>query len=92
MSLQVNRFSGSIPSFLESVPDINVLEGKMFSCNNLNRKYLPFHDLQQESYQCGSDYTNISIYVSLIFMAFLLIVLVSYILIRSDLEARCDIF
>jgi hypothetical protein len=40
---------------------INILHGNMFSCDT-NRNNLPNHDPDFVTYQCGSDYTNQSLY------------------------------
>jgi hypothetical protein len=41
---------------------INILEGNMFTCNE-DRSELPIHDPHYTTYQCGSEYTNIAMYI-----------------------------
>jgi hypothetical protein len=72
VSLQVNRFSGVIPSQYSHASVINILDGNMFFCNAL-RSDLPVHDPQVATYQCGSDYTNYSFYAWSVTLAFILI-------------------
>jgi uncharacterized membrane protein affecting hemolysin expression len=73
MTLQVNRLSGNLPLSFVNVTQINILEGNMFGCNYFTRKNLPKHDPAYESYQCGSDFTNTSLYIWLILLSLLLL-------------------
>jgi uncharacterized membrane protein len=59
ISLEVNRFSGVIPSVFYAATRVDILNGNMFSCN-LQRSDLPHQDPSYATYQCGSEYTNIS--------------------------------
>ena len=58
-SVEVNRLSGNLPSSeLESIGQIDVLEGNMFQCSGHNG--LPSNDPDYSLYSCGSDNYNIS--------------------------------
>jgi Leucine-rich repeat (LRR) protein len=62
IQLNVNQIAGTIPSTLQSLASVNVLEGNMFSCNS-GRSDIPPNDPHASTYQCGSDNTNISLIV-----------------------------
>lgn len=62
LKLNLNRLSGSIPSSLLHVQDIQILTGNMFSCNQ-QRSDLPSQDHDSTSYGCGSDAVNTSMMV-----------------------------
>jgi hypothetical protein len=67
LSLQVNLLSGSFPVAWSEATSINVLEGNMFACKGgvgptIN---LPVHDPSADSYQCGSQYTNVALLICL---------------------------
>lgn len=68
ISLEVNRFSGSIPPALVNAQSISMLNGNLFSCNQ-QRSDLPRHDEDFFTYQCGSDNTNLALYVILTSLA-----------------------
>ena len=58
-NVEVNRLSGILPSSeLESIGQIDVLEGNMFQCSSHNG--LPSNDPDYSLYSCGSDNYNIS--------------------------------
>ncbi len=66
ISLQVNRLSGIIPPDMTSFPgSITILKGNMFSCNFFKEE-LPKNDLDSDTYVCGSNMVNTSIYLWLI--------------------------
>jgi Leucine-rich repeat (LRR) protein len=73
LALQINRLSGSIPSSLLSAPNIQIVDGNMFTCN-YNKDDLPSHDQDTEDYSCGSDVVNAALYTWIgAFSMFLLI-------------------
>jgi hypothetical protein len=66
-NLQVNLLSGTLPVTWTEAISINVLQGNMFACKDgigstIN---LPMHDPSADSYQCGSQYTNIALLICL---------------------------
>jgi hypothetical protein len=75
MSLQVNLLSGILPKAWVELASINVLTGNMFTCEygvgpTVNT---PKYDPDVQSYQCGSQDTNIALlcFVVLLFMSVL---------------------
>ncbi len=97
ISLQVNRLSGIIPPDMTSFPgSITILKGNMLSCNFFKQE-LPKNDPDSDTYVCGSNIVNTSIYLWLIVGLSLLsfaagivgIRRISYL--RSD-EKRFDVF
>eukprot|EP01034_Spumella_vulgaris_P028543 gene28543-35420_t len=62
LSLQVNRISGVVPDNLMSAPNIQILEGNMFSCPFGNRE-LPLHDSYLHKYSCSSQSFNYATYL-----------------------------
>jgi Leucine-rich repeat (LRR) protein len=52
--LQLNRLSGDIPSQLLSAKTIQILDGNLFSCNDMETN-LPHNDPEAETYSCGSN-------------------------------------
>jgi Leucine-rich repeat (LRR) protein len=61
LALQINRLSGSVPSSLLSAPNIQIVDGNMFTCN-YNKDDLPSHDQDAGDYSCGSDVANAALY------------------------------
>jgi Leucine-rich repeat (LRR) protein/uncharacterized membrane protein len=55
--LEVNRLSGNIPSSFQSITNLAVLNGNIFSCS-WNGENLPKHDSDYSDYSCGSDSVN----------------------------------
>ncbi len=71
LSLEINRLSGNIPNVLRSAQNINILQGNLFTCNS-DRSALPSHDKSVDTYSCGSDIVNATIYLWLgVFFIFL---------------------
>eukprot|EP01040_Poterioochromonas_malhamensis_P008247 gene8247-8919_t len=63
ISLEVNRLSGIIPSDVTSFPgSISILKGNMLSCNFFKEE-LPKNDPDYDTYVCGSNMVNNSIYL-----------------------------
>lgn len=62
VSLEVNRLSGVIPNALQTMLNIDMLNGNLFSCNE-ERSDLPQHDNDQKTYQCGSNTLNTAMIV-----------------------------
>jgi hypothetical protein len=52
--LQLNRLSGLIPSQLLSTQTIEILDGNIFNCNDMETD-LPHNDPEAENYSCGSN-------------------------------------
>eukprot|EP01040_Poterioochromonas_malhamensis_P003037 gene3037-3230_t len=66
ISLEVNRLSGIIPSDVTSFPgNINILKGNILSCNFFKQE-LPKNDPDYDSYVCGSNMVNNSVYLWII--------------------------
>ena len=61
LKLDINRISGSMPSVLVNAPSITVLQGNIFECPE-GKKQLPQNDESLDSYDCGSDSVNDSLY------------------------------
>ena len=74
LNLNLNRLSGSIPSVLVDVQDINILSGNMFACD-VDGNDLPKHDSDRDSYVCGSESVNISLFSYVGVFVFVVIVL-----------------
>jgi Leucine-rich repeat (LRR) protein len=55
--LEVNRLSGDIPSSVQNITNLAVLNGNIFSCS-WNGENLPKHDSDYSDYSCGSDSVN----------------------------------
>jgi hypothetical protein len=87
LSLQVNRLSGSVPSKLESLEAINILDGNIFGCNSNNE--LPQHDPTTATYSCGSNSTNYFLFSWFSLIGFtVLIVAVTLLLLQYDYISR----
>jgi Leucine-rich repeat (LRR) protein len=65
LDLEINRLSGRIPPQLMNLASINILKGNIFQCSNeLDPKQsLPANDPDADSYSCGSDPVNSSLYL-----------------------------
>lgn len=65
VTLNVNRFSGNIPSSLLNFTHINILNGNMFSCplNSMKDRsqHLPINDPDYSSYECGSNSMDLTV-------------------------------
>ena len=95
LSLQLNRLSGLIPKQLLSLHDIDILSGNMFACPTTtaysvhsqdNDNYLPQHDKDHKSYECGSSSVNVALYLFLsIIGSIVLFVIVVGITVRFEL-------
>eukprot|EP01040_Poterioochromonas_malhamensis_P000223 gene223-234_t len=74
ISLQENRISGTIPSIFKTTPlgeQLNILQGNMLSCS-FEKKELPKNDPNYETYTCGSNIVNYSLYLWLMTLLFAL--------------------
>ena len=71
--LAVNRLSGDIPNTFFAEPEstqMNVLDGNLFACNapyDLNNDNLPNTDTNVDTYSCGTDSVNLSLYLWMLF-------------------------
>lgn len=74
ISLQENRLSGMIPSIFKTTPlgeELNILQGNMLSCS-FDKKELPKNDPNYETYTCGSNIVNYTLYLWLMVFLFAL--------------------
>eukprot|EP01031_Cornospumella_fuschlensis_P027785 gene27785-33559_t len=71
--LQINRLSGVVPNSLRNASDIKLLDGNIFSCD-FNRDELPKHDPKYDTYVCGSDGVDGSLYAWLGLCSLLLVI------------------
>jgi hypothetical protein len=77
ITLSVNHLSGWIPNNLLNANSINILDGNLFTCNYDNR-YLPSNDPNYETYACGSDEVNLTLYLWISFMGMISILFVIF--------------
>jgi Leucine-rich repeat (LRR) protein len=65
LDLEINRLSGRIPPQLMNLASINILKGNIFQCSNEldPKESLPANDPDADSYSCGSDPVNSSLYL-----------------------------
>ncbi|RYH23648.1 hypothetical protein EON65_17670 [archaeon] len=70
--LEVNRLSGIVPTALRSAHQINMLDGNIFGCS-FQKNELPKHDPKRDTYICGSDEVDSSLYAWLGLCGLLLI-------------------
>ncbi len=60
LELETNRLSGVIPQSLYNAPNIQLVSGNLFECSPRNPP--PRYDSQSDSYVCGSDLLDISLW------------------------------
>jgi Leucine-rich repeat (LRR) protein len=91
LKLSVNRLSGTLPSNLLSLDDVNVLDGNMFACN-YDRSLLPDNDPNIDHYSCGSELVNMVLYfwIGLLFLVVLTLIVFIHIYYHSSPE--CFVF
>lgn len=65
IALHSNHLSGHVPSTLLDSINIQLLDGNLFSCR-VDRTDLPAHDPKSDSYACGSDSMNYSLFAWLL--------------------------
>jgi hypothetical protein len=85
LNLYVNHLSGSIPSGLKTMENLNILQGNLFTCSSSfgSKNDLPSSDPSANSYDCGSNLANESLYAyCILFAVVVLMVLVSFILFK----------
>lgn len=75
--LRNNRLSDVVPAGVQSMLNISVLNGNLFTCN-LDGSDLPEHDRGKASYHCGSESFNRSYYVWIVLIAALSVVLLLF--------------
>jgi Leucine-rich repeat (LRR) protein len=87
LKLSVNRLSGTLPSNLLSLDNVNILDGNMFACN-YDRSLLPDNDPNIDHYSCGSELVNLVLYfwIGLLFLIVLTLILFIHIYYRSSPE------
>lgn len=93
LAVQVNRLSGVLPAVWEEAPNINILEGNMFSCESTfsaTTQHLPLNDENAARYQCGSLYTNYSLLGAVILAVSLASGVVIFIGLSSTQQLCCD--
>lgn len=86
LSLQVNRFSGRLPSAVWEDWNVNVLNGNLFTCAQ-NRHDLPRHDPEAADYFCGSMVFDNA--AALFGLVFLVVVLPALLLLFGPASTRC---
>ena len=76
----MNRLSGDLPNSFSSIPNLNILEGNLFSCSSFRRGQKNYNVnnqiLNKSGYQCGSFMFNASISV---YGSILLVIITIYI-------------
>ena len=81
LKLEINQLSGEMPNSLIKAPSIDILQGNMFACPNGKDKQLPIHDINYDSYECGSSAVDASLYSSLVaifvFLFFIMLMIIS---------------
>jgi Leucine-rich repeat (LRR) protein len=77
VTLNVNRLSGHIPSLLVMLESVNVLQGNLFSCN-ADHSNIPPQDPSYESYGCGSDAVNDTLYTYAVMLVLMVAGVVMY--------------
>jgi hypothetical protein len=87
LKLSVNRLSGTIPSNLLSLDNVNILDGNMFACN-YDRSLLPDNDPNIDHYSCGSELVNLVLYfwIGLLFLSVLTLIIFIHIYYHSSPE------
>jgi len=80
--LDVNAISGIIPTSLFNFPDISILYGNVFTCED-GAESLPQHDKSATSYECGSSSVDQVVYV---LGALTAIAFVTHLLLRNRLR------
>jgi Leucine-rich repeat (LRR) protein len=68
LSLSINRLSGLVQPDFEGFSSVDILEGNLFDCvtDVSGNRALPENDPQVDSYSCGSNSANDSVYVFLV--------------------------
>jgi hypothetical protein len=90
LNLYVNHLSGSIPSGLKTMENLNILQGNLFACaSSLSAKNdLPSSDPSANTYDCGSNLANESLYAYCILFSVIIVwILVTFILFKYS-ESR----
>jgi hypothetical protein len=85
LNLYVNHLSGSIPSGLKTMTNLNILQGNLFACaSSLSAKNdLPSSDPSANTYDCGSNLANESLYAyCILFSVIVVLVIVTVILFK----------
>jgi Leucine-rich repeat (LRR) protein len=87
LKLSVNRLSGTLPSNLLSLDNVNILDGNMFACN-YDRSLLPDNDPNIDHYSCGSELVNLVLYfwIGLLFLVVLTLIVFIHIHYHSSPE------
>lgn len=68
VKLNRNRLSGSIPTQYQSARDVNMLDGNLFACKQLQPKHrqeLPHNDPNFGNYSCGTGSLNLMLFLGL---------------------------
>jgi Leucine-rich repeat (LRR) protein len=66
LNLIVNRLSGSVSKHLQEGRKIKILEGNIFSCDDMSSVT---HDPYYNQYDCGSSVYNVSLYSAIVAIA-----------------------
>jgi Leucine-rich repeat (LRR) protein len=91
LTLRINRLSGPLPDSFHDLPDLTVLEGNLFSCGS--SKELPVHDPDADTYSCGSNNFNVSLYiwvgaVGIVMFIFFVGLVIVFVLTKSNTDKR----
>lgn len=86
LSLNNNRLSGNIPQSIQSLKHVDLISGNIFYCEDgetvgkPSRKFsrVPTHDPFADSYQCGSNAVNNTIYLWLEIFGFAAVILACF--------------
>eukprot|EP01039_Chlorochromonas_danica_P007880 gene7880-8692_t len=71
LTLNTNRLSGIVPLEISRAYKIDIVEGNIFSCSNDHQP--PVHDPNRNSFVCGSNLVDISLYCMYVMLAMLAI-------------------
>jgi hypothetical protein len=87
VTLNVNRLSGRIPGELTFLVAVNILQANMFGCE-VDRSDLPPRDPNYQSYDCGSDSMNETLYAyGALLITLIMVVLTVGIIFRNYVNA-----
>ena len=84
LTLRNNRLSGILPTSIDKIMNISVLDGNLFVCD-LEQTDLPQYDSGKDTYQCGSNSFNISYYIWLSVLGVIIGILILVFIFRKRL-------
>lgn len=77
LTLGSNCLSGMVPSSLLTAENIDILDGNLFACYG-DSSLLPENDPNYDTYTCGSDLVNLSIFFWLALLLLFVVILFLY--------------